>query len=314
MSTIREAIIDYIDMRRSLGFKMNDARSGLLAFAAFMEERQAPSVTVELALEWAQLPADVQPSHLARRLSIVRAFARHRRAADPSTEVPPSGLLPYRPKRARPHIYSDEEIRMLLQAALDMTYRCQQDGLHPWTYHCLFGLLAVTGMRLGEALNLELRDVDLDAGVLTVRGAKFGKDRLVPLHGTACEVLADYTARRERHWQGRPVSPFLFVSNRGNRLGQAEINRTFHKLSRRIGLRGEADSRGPRLHDLRHSFAMKTLTGWHRRGQDAERLLPVLSTWLGHAKVEDTQWYLEASPELMGEAVRRLEGWWEGRP
>ncbi len=314
MNTLREAVHDYIDMRRNLGFKMNDARRGLLAFVAFMESRQAPFVTVELALEWAQQPVHAQPSCWASRLSCVRVFARHRKAADPRTEIPSPALLPFQPKRARPYLYSDEEIRKLLQAALDMPDAYERGALRPWIYHCLFGLLAVSGLRVGEARNLELRDVDLDAAVLTVRGAKFGRDRLVPLHGTTCAVLADYVARRERHWQDRPVSGFLFVSSWGNRLDRADITRTFHKLSRRIGLRGETDSHGPRLHDLRHRFATAALVNCCRRNQDPERLLPVLSTWLGHVKVQDTQYYLEASPELMREAVRRLESRWEDRP
>lgn len=314
MNTLLEAVHDYIDMRRNLGFKMNDTRRGLLAFAAFMEQRQAPFITVELALAWAQQPENVQSSHWAHRLSYVRLFARHRKAADPRTEVPPPGLLPFRPKRARPHLYSDEEIRELLQAALDMPYAYERGALRPRIYHCLFGLLAVSGIRVGEACGLELRDIDFDAAVLTVRGAKFGRDRLVPLHGTTCAVLADYVARRERHWQGRPVSDFLFVSSRGNRLDKGDITRTFHKLSRRIGLRGETDSRGPRLHDMRHRFATTALVNWYRRDQDPDRLLPILSTWLGHVKVRDTQYYLEASPELMREAMRRLESRWEDRP
>ncbi len=314
MNTLREAVHDYIDMRRSLGFKMNDTRRSLLAFAAFMEQRQAPFITVELALAWARRPVNVQSSHWARRLSHVLLFARHRKAVDPRTEVPPSGLLPFRPKRARPYIYSDEEIRKLLQAALDMPHAYERGALRPRIYHCLFGLLAVSGIRVGEACGLELRDVDLDAAVLTVRGAKFGRDRLVPLHGTTCEVLADYIARRERHWQGRPVSSYLFVSSWGNRIDKGDITRTFHKLSRQIGLRGETDSHGPRLYDMRHRFATTALVNCYRRDQDPDRLLPILSTWLGHVKVQDTQYYLEASPELMREAVRRLESRWEDRP
>ena len=313
MNTLREAVHDYIDMRRNLGHKMNDARRVLLAFATFMEQRQATFITVELALAWAQQPANAQPAYWASRLTYVRVFARHRKATDPRTEVPPPGLLPFRTKRAKPYLYSDEEIRKLLQAALDMPYAYERGALRPWIYHCLFGLLAVSGIRIGEARNLEVRDVDIDAAVLTVRGAKFGRDRLVPLHGTTCAVLADYIARRERHWRGRPVSSYLFVSSRGNRLDKADVTRTFHKLSRRIGLRGETDSHGPRLHDLRHRFATSALVNCCRRDQDPERLLPVLSTWLGHVRVQDTQYYLEASPELMREAVRRLESRWEGR-
>ena len=313
MNTLREAVHEYIDMRRNLGFKLNRDCKQLLAFATFMEQRQAPFITMELALEWAQQPVNVQPAYWAQRLSYVRVFARHRKATDPRTEVPPPGLLPFRPKRARPWLYSDEEIRKLLQAALDMPYAYERGALLPWVYHCLFGLLSVTGLRLGEARNLGLRDVDLDAAVLTVRGAKHDRTRLVPLHSSTRDVLADYVDRRARHWKGRPVSSYLFVSSWGNRLDGAQIRRAFYTLSRQIGLRGKTDSRGPRLHDMRHAFAMTSLVNWYRHDQDPERLLPILSTWLGHVKVGDTQYYLEASPELMREAMRRLESRWEDR-
>jgi integrase len=244
-------------------------------------------------------------------LSFVRGFARHRSATDPRTEVPPDGLLPYRPKRARPYLYSDDEIRSLLRAALTLPGR---GGLRPWTYHCLFGLLSVAGLRIGEARHLELRDLDLPGAVLTIRGAKFGKSRLVPLHASTCHVLADYLARRERHWARRPVSSYVFVSSRGNRLDGGEIHRTFYALSRQIGLRGPSESHGPRLHDLRHRFAVTTLWRWYRAGEDAERRLPILSAYLGHVHVSDTFWYLSAWPELMQEAMRPLERRWGRRP
>jgi integrase len=166
-------------------------------------------------------------------------------------------------------------------------------------------------MRLGEARNLEIRDVDLKAAVLTIRCSKFGKDRLVPLHASTCKVLADYIARRNRHWGHRPVSSYLFVSSWGNKLDGGDIHRTFYVLSRQIGLRGPSDSHGPRLHDFRHRFATRTLVHWYRSNQDPERKLPVLSAFLGHVHVADTQWYLSGSPELMREAMRRLEHRWE---
>ena len=313
MNTLRQAVHDYIDMRRNLGFKLQEAGVGLLDFATFLEQREAPFITVELALAWAQQPVNVQPSHWAKRLSYVRVFARHRKAVDPRTQIPPAQLLPFQPQRAKPYLYTDEEIGKLLQTALDMPYAFERDALRPWIYHCLFGLLAVSGMRVGEACNLKIQDVDIDAAVLTIRSAKFGRDRLIPLHDSTCRVITDYIARRQRHWQCRTVSPYLFVSNRGNRLDESDINRTFHKLSRQIGLRGETDSHGPRLHDMRHSFATSTLVNWYQCNQDPERLLPILSTWLGHVKVADTQWYLEASPALMREAMHRLESNWEGR-
>jgi len=242
----------------------------------------------------------------------VRGFARHRSATDPRTQIPPEGLLPFRPKRARPYLYTNDEIRSLLRAALKLP--CSAGGLRPWTYHGLFGLLSVSGLRLGEARHLELQDVDLKAAVLTVRGAKFGKSRLVPLHASTRDVLADYIARRERLWAARPVSTYLFVSNRGNRLDAGEIHRTFYSLSRQIGLRGLSDSHGPRLHDMRHRFAVKILLRWYRAGEEAERRLPILSAYLGHVHVSDTFWYLSAWPELMREAMSRLERRWGKRP
>jgi integrase len=230
------------------------------------------------------------------------------------TQIPAPGLLPFQPKRARPYLYSDEEINNLLGAALNMPHRYQSCALLPWVYYCLFGLLSVTGLRLGEARNLTLDDVDLKAAVLTIRNAKFGKTRLVPLHESTCQVLAEYLDRRQRHWARRPVSSYLLVSSWGKRLDNAQIHRAFYTLSRQIGLRGATDRHGPRLHDLRHRFATTTLVNWYRCDQDPERRLPLLSAYLGHVHVADTQWYLEASPELMREAMRRLEQRWEDRP
>lgn len=313
MNTLRQAVEEYLSMRRDLGFRLREAGKGLLDFTAFMEQHRASYITSALALAWAQQPSNVQPAHWARRLSFVREFARYRSATDPRTQIPPQGLLPFRPKRARPYLYSDDEIESLLCAALKMPCRYERGKLRPWVYYCLLGLLSVSGMRLGEARNLELKDVDLKASVLTIRGAKFGKTRLAPLHASTCKVLGRYIARRNRHWAQRPVSDYLFVSSSGNRLDSADIHRTFYALSRQIGLRGPSDSQGPRLHDLRHRFATSTLVRWYRRNQDPERLLPILSAYLGHVHVADTHWYLSDSPELMREAMRKVEHRWEGR-
>jgi integrase/recombinase XerD len=313
MTTLRQAVQEYVRMRRDLGFKLRKAEKGLLDFARFMEQHRASYITQSLALTWAQQPSHVQPAHWAQRLSFVRGFAQYRSATDPRTQIPAQGLLPFRPKRARPYPYSNAEIRGLLSAALKMPCRYKRGELRPWVYYCLFGLLNVTGLRLGEARNLELQDVDLKAAVLTIRGAKFGKTRLVPLHRSTCRILAEYIRRRNRHWRQRPVSSYLFVSNWGNQLDRGEIHRTFYALSRQIGLRGASDSRGPRLHDMRHRFATHTLVRWYRSNQDPERKLPLLSAYLGHVHVADTQWYLSGSPELMREAMRRLERRWEDR-
>lgn len=313
MITLRQAVHGYIEMRRGLGFKLREAGKGLIDFADFLEQNDAPYITTELALAWAQRSLHAQPSHWAQRLGFVRGFARHHAAVDPRTQIPPNGLLPFCPKRARPYLYSKEEIQQLLSAALTMPSRYTRCRLRPWTFYCLFGLLSVSGLRLGEARNLKLADVDLDAAVLTIRGTKFGKSRLVPMHASTCRVLQDYLKRRQQHCAAQAASPYLFTSVLGNRLDMGDIHRTFYALSRQIGLRGATESRGPRLHDMRHVFATNTLVRWYEAGQDPERLLPILSTYLGHVHVADTQWYLSGSPELMKEAMRRLERCWEDR-
>lgn len=308
MTPLGQAIQDYLALRRSLGFKLRDAGLCLVKFAAFMEARDAPHITTSLALEWVrQCPA--QPATWAQRLGYVRGFARYHMANDPQTEVPPPDLLPFRPRRARPYLYSDEDIAGLLRGALDLP---PAGGLRPWTYHCLLGLLSVTGLRIGEAIRLKAEDVDLQDGVLTIRGTKFGKSRLVPIDRSTQAVLEQYRVRRERLLAGCAASAF-FITGRGHHLDIGDIHRTFYRLSRQIGLRSASASHGPRLHDFRHRFAVQTLLRWYRSGEDVERRLPVLSTYLGHVHVADTYWYLSACPELMGLAVARLERW-EERP
>jgi integrase/recombinase XerD len=308
MTTLRTSVQDYLKMRRGLGFKLREAGMGLLDFVSFMERKRFSYITTELALEWAQKPKTALPAEWARRLSYVRGFARYRCAIDTRTQVPPNGLLPYRPQRARPYIYTNQEVEGLLAAAQSLP---PAGGLRGWKYHCLFGLLSVTGLRIGEALNLKLEDIDLRNNVLTVHKAKFGKSRLVPIHSSTQKVLLNYLQRRKRLLAGRPSS-HLFVSGTGNRLDIGEAHRTFYVLSRQIGLRGSTASHGPRLHDFRHRFAVQTLLNWYRCGVEIEPRLPVLSTYLGHVHVSDTYWYLTALPQLMEQAVGRLERHWEG--
>jgi integrase/recombinase XerD len=307
MSTLRMSVHGYLAMRRGLGFKLRDAGEGLLDFVSFMERKRASHITTALALEWAQKRKSTHPADWARRLSWVRGFARYQSAIDPRTQIPPMGLLPYRYQRVRPYIYTDEEIERLLAAARALP---PAGGLRGKKYHCLFGVLSVSGVRISEALNLKPDDIDLRENVLTIQKTKFGKSRLVPLHPSTQKVLTDYLRYRSRLFAGRPSS-YLFVSGTGNRLDIADVHRTFYALSRQIGLRGPAASHGPRLHDFRHRFAVKTLLHWYRSGLEIEPRLPILATYLGHVHVSDTYWYLTAVPELMGEAVQRLEHHWE---
>jgi len=304
MMPLRQAVREYLALRRSLGYRLREAGGDLAHFATFLEQKGAEVITVALALEWAVPSAAVPLPTATRRLTAVRGFARHWQASDPRTEVPPVGLLPGHARRARPHLYTAAELQRLLAAAQALP------PLRGATYGCLLGLLAVTGLRLGEALALTPADVDLRAGILTIRQAKFGKSRLVPVHPSTQRALRAYARQRTAWLAGRPASTF-FVSNRGSRLTDTVVDWTFAALSRQSGLRGPTDTHGPRLHDFRHRFAVETLVRWYRAGHDAERRLPILATYLGHAHVTHTYWYLSACPELLGLARARLERRWE---
>jgi integrase len=308
MTNLRSALERYLTIRKGLGYKYEAQSRRLADFVAFMEKRKVATITTKLAMEWATLLADRQASW-SLRLSDVRGFALHVTSFDPRTEVPPVGILPG-PKRAKPYLYSDAEIDALLKAAQTLP---PEHGLRRWTYHALFGLIAVTGLRLSEAISLECDDVDLDAGILTIRQTKFGKSRLVPLHSTACTALRRYAARRDAH-HGSRRGPTFFVTKQGGRLLHRHVYCAFWRLSREIGLRQSGDHTGPRVHDLRHTFATRVLLDGYRDGKDVEQLLPVLSTYLGHTCVRDTYWYLSSCPGLMQEAVQRLDRRWEVKP
>ena len=307
MISLRKAVKDYLLMRRSLGFKLRGASYRLHHFVSFMEQQGASIITTELSLRWAQQPPDIQPAYRAARLSNVRNFARYWSATDPRTEIPPTGLLPYHTKRAIPYIYSDDEIQQILKAARNLF---PSTGLRPSTYFTLFGLMSVTGTRISEVIHLDRDDVDFRQGLLTIRLTKFGKSRLIPLHPSTVEKLKVYVKLREQLYP-RPSTSRFFLSNQGTPLTDHIVRWTFVKISRQIGLRIAGKSFGPRLHDLRHRFAVMALLHWYEAGVDVEQRLPVLSTYLGHAHVTDTYWYLSAIPELLALTKDRLEKRWE---
>ena len=303
MTALHQALEAYLALRQAMGFKVRAARSLLWRFIDFLEQQGATTITHELALHWATEPRTVQPAEWSRRLSVIRGFARYRCAMDPRTQIPATGLLPYTPRRASPYLYSEAEIAQLLQVASQLP---SPTGLRAQTYVTTFGLLAVTGMRVGELVGLDDQDVDLTRGQLTVRSGKFGKSRLLPLHSSTWEALRHYVAERDRRYPV-PQAPSFLVSEQGARLTYWSVRATFVALSRQIGLRGPTDSHGPRLHDFRHRFAVGVLLRWYRDGADVERHLPELSTYLGHVKASDTYWYLSATPELLQLALNRLE-------
>ncbi len=232
----------------------------------------------------------------------MRLFARYLSAQDPRTEIPPAGLLPRGYPRREPYLYSDEEVHRLLQAARNLP---SLTGLRASTYATFLGLLAVTGMRMGEAVNLDRQDADLKQGLLTLRHTKLGKDRHVPIHPTTHEALLDYQRYRDRIYP-RAATASFFLAEHGRRLNKETVRETFVKLSRQIGLRGPGQSYGPRLQDFRHRFAVRTMLNWYRTGADVQTQLPKLSTYLGHVNVRSTYWYLTAVPELLQLATARL--------
>ena len=303
MKRLEQALKDYLDIRRSLGYRLQKAEGLLRNFVAFLQAEGAPYITRELTLHWATQPAKAEPSTWAGRLGIVRRFAIWHSAIEPRSEIPPTGLLPYRYHRKPPHIYSDEEIEKLLRRTQQLP---SPKGLRAHTYTTLFGLLLVTGMRVNEALGLDRLDVDLKLGIVHIRRTKFGKSRYVPVHPSTVEALKKYAESRD-HIFPAPTAAF-FLSERGRRITASIVHYTFATLSQRIGLRAGAKGRGhgPRLMDMRHRFATRTLIHWYRAGLDVERELPKLATYLGHVHINYTYWYLEAVPELLQLATDRL--------
>jgi integrase len=301
VSALRTLLRDYLTLRRALGYKLYWQGLQLQHFVEFAERSGATHITSDLAVKWATQPHPSR-SWWAKRLSVVRGFAKYCSSRDPHTLVPPPGLLPRAYRRRSPYLYRDEDIRRLLMAACELPSTV---GLRPHTFETLFGLYVATGLRTQEALRLDRDDVDFAQGVLTIRGTKFGKLRYVPLHPSTQRALQRYARARDRLCP-HPDTPSFFLSDRGTRLISRTVQRMFIRLSRQIGLRAPRGSRRPRIHDFRHRLAISTLTRWHRHGRDVERHLPTLSAFLGHVLVTDTQWYLTATPALLRAVLLRV--------
>jgi len=314
MGALHESLEEYLAVRRGLGSQLREPAGHLRRFVDFLDREGAAVITTELALRWATEPAGALPATLAQRLTDVRLFASWLSATEPRTEIPPKGLLPGHYRRKPPYIYSDEEVERIVREAGQLS---PPSGMRAETYATLFGLLAATGLRVGESLALDRADVDLHAGILTVRHAKFGKSRFVPVHDSTREALRRYAQRRDLLVL-RPASPAFLLSPRGTRVKQCSAQYNFAVVSRAVGLRqpagGQRHGHGPRLHDLRHRLAASTLVRWYREGRDVERELPKLSTYLGHVHVADTYWYIEAVPELLRLATERVTGAREKTP
>lgn len=301
MTSLRTLADEYLALRHGLGYKLVGAGRLLASFVAYHERTGAPVVTAEMMLTWAKQPAAADPNWWYRRLGVVRDFALYLRGVDPTQEVPPRGLLPARAHRPTPYIYSDADVVSLIAAASDLP--------RPWqraTFPTLIGLLAVTGMRSGEALSLDREDVDWGQGLLILRSTKSGKSRELVLHPTTVDALRIYDGERRRFCP-RPRVPAFFMSETGIRLYYNMFHGTYLNLVRQVGLERSSAGRRPRPHDLRHTFAVSTLLSWYRAGVDVTERMHLLSTYLGHSDPADTYWYLSAAPELMAIAAERLE-------
>jgi len=298
MSDLNDHAQDYLRLRRALGFKLERAGWLLPQLVAYLEDAGATTVRADLAIAWARLP-DAHPNHWAQRLAIARGFARYLKTIDPLTEVPPPGVFPTSRQRPTPYLWSQRDVCRVLEAA-----RALRPELRAATHEALFGLIAASGMRVGEAIGLARDDVDLPAGVVTIREAKFDRARLVPLHPTTTEALCHYADERDRLCP-RPRSRAFFLSGVGTSLDRSGVAATLRKITTDLGIR--TGTVRPRAHDLRHSFAVETLIRWQRSGMSVDKHIGDLSTYLGHVSPADTYWYLSASPELMALAAERLE-------
>jgi integrase len=298
---VRKAIKKYLQERRSLGFKLNDAERLLFQFANYLEEHKTTIITQELAMKWACISNKCQPKYWAQRLSTVRLFARYYSAIDPRTEIPAQGLLPFKNRRTTPYIYTENQLLSLIKAARTLY---SKTGLRASTFVTLFSLLIVTGMRIGEVVGLDREDVDLEEGVLLVRKAKHDRRRLIPVHSSTVKALRRYVRYRDKI-HPKPKTASFLVSEAGIRLTASMVRWNFNKLSCQIGLRDPSDSSGPRIHDIRHTWAVHTVQNWYRQGKNVDKLLPQLAVYLGHRVLNCTYWYMTATPELLQLAAKR---------
>jgi integrase len=305
---LREELADYLALRRALGYRMARPEKLLGQFLGYLEQISAEVVTVEAALDWARLPAGGGSNWWAYRLSAVRGFATYLHALDPAHEIPSPELLPQRPRRASPYLYSDADIAALIAATSTLRTRLRQA-----TFATLIGLLAVTGIRVGEAIALDRGDLDHALGRLTVRSGKFGKTRELALHPSSVDALRGYQRLRDRSTPATGTAA-LFVSLAGTRLLYCNVHHAFHRLVHLAGLTPRSSSCRPRIHDLRHTFAVRAMLDAYAAGEDGQIRLTLLSTWLGHVHPASTYWYLSASPELMTVAAQRLDAHLAGRP
>lgn len=302
MTRLSKAIQEYLAMRYQLGYKLRRTTSVLNSFAAYAKLKKVSHITTKIALEYATQNYNAAPPSWASRLGIIRQFALHMRLLDPLTEVPPLYLLPYTYRRKPPYIYSENDILKMLRSCNTLS----DYPLQAKTYYTLLGLIAVSGLRPGEALNLEHNSVDMSLGIITIRDSKFRKTRKIPVHKSTIKMLQEYAELRDQYFR-KKKSSYFFINKQGYGLKPSTVRSTFAKICIRTGLRKKGQHVGPRMMDLRHTFAVKTLVKCYLDGQNADIIIPILSVYLGHENPLNTYWYLSATPKLFDLINARLE-------
>ncbi len=293
--TLLSKVRIYLAHRRALGFQLQSEGLRLLDFARYADRQcHRGPLTTQLAMRWACLPKSADRLYCARRLEIVRTFAKHLLLSEPRTQVPPRHWLGPAHRRRSPHLYSSAQLQQLLRRARQLKGR-----LRAHTWQTLIGLLACSGLRISEALQLKVSDLDWKQSLLIIQEGKHGKTRLVPLHRSALDALRAYARRREESF---PLAEYFFVSDRGTRLARSAVGQTFSQLRKGIPY----SRRPPRLHDLRHTMASQVLQRWRTSRKGAVNRILILSRFLGHSHVADTYWYLTALPQLLAEAAQRF--------
>jgi len=300
--SITEQVNQYIQFKRSCGYKFETQGKELILFARYAEltGHKGP-LTLELAVRWAKLPENADRRYWAIRYGHVRRFSQYMILFDPDTEILPKGLLGPSKRRLPPHIYSEGEIEALLKAASNLS---PKNGLTSRTYVTLFGLLLSTGLRISEALNLSCENVDLKTGILTIKETKFRKSRLVPVHPSTLEALRRYMGFKQSYHL-KVKSKMFFLNENGTPVNYYGVLYVFIKLSRKLGLRNAGKK--PKIHGMRHSFAVRRMLKWYQEGADLDAKILTLSTYLGHVEIRDTYWYLSAVPELLNIVSERFE-------
>jgi integrase len=294
--TMKQQVQNYLSYRRSLGYQLHIEGQELLKFGSYVDSKKHRGpLTEDIAIEWAKSSKKASRFTWARRLEIVRCFAKYCCITESDTQIPGKGIFGKAHRRNVPYIFTKHEILQILDST---KYLVPEGGLRPISFSYLFSLLYVTGLRTSEALNLLPQDVDLIQGILWVRDTKFHKSRLVPLHKSTIQALANYCQLRSKYVPQSKLRSFFIIDD-GKPITLRAVEYAFIKIRRLLGWDVKFKNKMPRVYDLRHTFVCNRLLSWYEQGVDVQNVIPYLSTYIGHVKVSDTYWYISAIPQLM---------------